>query len=217
MKRLFDAVVAFIGLLLLSPVCLLIALLIKLDSPGPILYSQCRVGCQGIMFRLYKFRSMVANADQLGSRLTTSRDLRITRIGRLLRKTKLDELPQLWNVLTGEMSLVGPRPDVPEIVATYTPAMKRILTIRPGMTSNASLYLRDEEALLASTPCPDEAYAAIVVPAKVELAMAHVDNASFWFDLDILIQTVWVLTFGRLFQQKDHPIVTQLRERMTES
>ena len=129
--------------------------------------------------------------------MTTARDKRITPVGRFLRRTKLDELPQLWNVFVGEMSLVGPRPDVPEIVATYNSDMLRIFDVRPGITSNATIHLRHEEMLLALSPVPDEVYELVLVPFKVALAMEHVDRESFVFDLGILGKTIWALTAGR--------------------
>lgn len=211
MKRLFDVLAALCGLLLLLPLLLTIAAVIKLSSPGPVLYSQLRVGRHGRRFRIYKFRSMVVNADKLGSSVTTGGDRRITTIGRILRRTKLDELPQLWNVLTGDMSLVGPRPDVPEIVDTYNPELRRILEVRPGMTSIASLHLRDEELLLAVARHPDDAYLKVMVPYKIRLAMQHVENQSIWFDLKIIWQTIWALTAGRLMPPYEDPTVTDIR------
>ena len=135
--------------MILSPWFVIIVIMVKLGSPGTIIYSQERVGLNGRRFRLYKFRSMIVNADKVGTSVTTGNDTRITKIGRFLRKIKLDELPQLWNVLKGDMSFVGPRPDVPEIVNKYSPEMRRILNVRPGITSNATLYLRNEEDLLS--------------------------------------------------------------------
>lgn len=210
--RIFDLLVSLIGIVMLSPVLFCLALLIKCASPGPIIYSQKRVGLNGRLFRLYKFRTMMVNADKIGSSVTTDRDPRITNIGRVLRKTKLDELPQLWNVLKGDMSFVGPRPDVPEIVNNYTVAMKRILEVRPGITSNASLHLRNEEHLLSFAKEPDKAYEEIFVPAKVELAMEHVRRKSFFFDFGILLQTVWILTGGRIWPIKEHPIVKEIKQ-----
>src|SRR3989440_496814 len=148
LKRLFDIVWASIGLLLLLPVGLLIGLLIKLTGGGPVFYGQTRIGQFGKPFRIWKFRSMVVNADQTGLSLTKGEDPRVTWIGRLLRKTKLDELPQLWNVLVGDMSFVGPRPEVPRYVARYTPEQREILKYKPGITDMATMFFRNEEALL---------------------------------------------------------------------
>lgn len=213
MKRLFDVAAASVGLLMLCPIMFLIALAIKLKSPGPAIYSQTRIGKYGRPFRLYKFRSMVVDAERLGSSVTTGCDPRITPIGRILRRTKLDELPQLWNVLRGDMSLVGPRPDVPEIVDMYTPQMRKILNVRPGITSIASLHLRREEELLTLVTDPDTFYIQVIVPAKVELAMEHIRHNSFLFDLSILLQTIWALTIGRFLHNIEHPLIAQLRHR----
>lgn len=212
--RVFDFLVSLIGMIILSPIFLCAAFLIKGTSPGPIIYSQKRVGRNGRLFSLYKFRSMVVNADRIGTSVTTGHDPRITKVGRVLRKTKLDELPQLWNVLQGDMSFVGPRPDVPEIVNNYTGAMKRILEVRPGITSNASLYLRNEEDLLSLAGEPDKVYEEIFVPAKVSLAMEHVCRKSFLFDFSILLKTVWVLTAGRIWPINEHPVVKEIRQAM---
>ena len=196
-RRILEIIVVLMGLLLIWPLLLLIALLIKLASPGRVIFAQTRIGRHGKAFTIYKFRSMVPGADKIGSSVTTGVDRRITGIGRFLRRTKLDELPQLWNVLTGEMSLVGPRPEVPEIVANYTPAMRRILEVRPGITSIASLHLRDEEDFLAAFDNPDQLYSDIIAPFKGALAMAHVDQQSLWFDLMILIMTIYGVSLGR--------------------
>ncbi len=212
--RVFDFVVSLIGIVILSPVFLCTALLIKLTSAGSVIYSQKRVGHNGRLFNLYKFRSMVVNADRIGTSVTTGHDPRITKVGRILRKTKLDELPQLWNVLKGDMSFVGPRPDVQEIINNYTAEMKRILEVRPGITSNASLHLRNEEELLSLAKEPDKAYEEIFVPAKIKLAMEHVHRNSFPFDLGILLQTVWILTVGRVLPVKEHPVVKEIKRKI---
>ncbi len=212
LKRTFDFTVALLGLMLLSPLIAAIALAVKLSSPGRILYAQTRVGLYGRHFTLYKFRSMVANADQLGTSVTTANDRRITPLGRFLRKTKLDELPQLWNVIRDDMSLVGPRPDVPEIVATYTPTMRRILQVLPGITSQASLYLRDEEQLLAQSKTPDDLYVSVIVPAKIDLAMEHVQRTSFWFDLSILLKTIAAVVLSPIWSFGEPAGLTILRD-----
>ncbi len=155
---------------------------------------------------------MVINADQIGTSVTTGKDHRVTKIGRILRKTKLDELPQLWNVLKGDMSFVGPRPDVPEIVNNYNSEMRRIFEVRPGITSNATLHLRNEEDLLSLAQAPDKAYYEIFVPAKVKLAMEHVERKSFLFDFGVLLKTVWALTGGSIWSIKEHPIVDEIKQ-----
>jgi len=212
--RSFDFVIALIGTLILSPLYLIIALFIKLDSGGPVSYSQERVGLKGKMFRLYKFRSMVVNADSSGTSVTASRDPRITKVGRFLRKAKLDELPQLWNVLKGDMALVGPRPDVPEIICNYTSEMKRVLNVRPGITGTAALYLINEEELLSLADDPDRAYREIIIPAKIKLSMEHINNNSLRFNLLILIKTAWALTGGKILPVKINPVVRNIKERI---
>ncbi len=213
-KRFCDLVCSFVGILIFSPLMLAVAIIIKLTSQGPVLYSQARVGLNEKLFRVYKFRTMVDRAESMGSSVTTGIDPRITPIGRFLRKTKLDELPQLFNVLKGDMSFVGPRPDVPEITEKYTPEMKRIFLIRPGITSVATLHFRQEEGILSKVPDPDRFYDEVVVPLKVELAMEHVRRNSFWFDLSILLQTVWVLIpLGKLWPVKELDRVRQFREK----
>ncbi len=212
--RLFDFIVSIIGICILFPLFIISGLLIKFTSPGSIFYIQDRVGRSSCIFRLYKFRSMVINADSIGTSVTSGKDPRITRIGRVLRKTKLDELPQLWNVLKGDMSFVGPRPDVPEIINNYTDEMKRILDIRPGITSNASLYLKNEEDLLSLAIDHDSAYEEIFVPAKVNLAMEHVNRRSFLFDFGILIKTVWYLTVGKVYPTKENKIIIEKKKNI---
>lgn len=212
--RAFDIILTLIGIIILSPVFIIAVLLVKISSPGPIIFSQKRVGRYGRLFNLYKFRSMVVNADKLGTSVTTGNDPRITRIGKIMRKTKLDELPQLWNVLKGDMGFVGPRPDVPEIVNNYNREMRRILEVRPGITSNATLHFRNEEDLLVLAKNPDRAYTEIFVPAKVALAMEHVEKKSFLFDFEILLKTVWALTCGKIWPIKEHPIVINLRDQI---
>ena len=214
MRRLFDIVFSLVVLILLVPLMVLIAMWIKLSSKGPVVYSQNRVGKEGRIFQIHKFRTMVNDADRMGTSITTVDDQRITPLGRFLRKTKLDELPQFWNVLKGEMSLVGPRPDVPEVVDTYTQEMRRILDIKPGITSIASLYLRREEELLAKVKDPEKAYLNIVVPAKVDLAMIHVDKRSFLFDLSFLIKTVWIMIFHRSDSKSEKAFIASLFNRL---
>ncbi len=210
--RVFDIILSLIGFFFLLPLFIFIVLLVRTTSSGPIIYSQKRVGYNGSIFRLYKFRSMVINADQIGTSVTASKDPRITRIGRILRKTKMDELSQLWNVLKGDMSFVGPRPDVPEIINNYNNKMRRILEVRPGITSNVALYLRNEEDLLSLAKDPDKAYNEIFVPAKVSLAMEHVDRKSFFFDLGIFLKTIWALTGDIIWPIKEHPIVGEIKQ-----
>jgi lipopolysaccharide/colanic/teichoic acid biosynthesis glycosyltransferase len=150
----------------------------------------------------------------MGTSVTTSKDPRITPVGKVLRRTKLDELPQLINVFKGDMSLVGPRPDVPEVVRNYSPEMRRIFRIRPGITSVATVHLRDEEKILAKVLAPERFYEEVLVPLKVKMALEHVDHTSSAFELKILCQTLWMLTFGRWWPIKQHPVIAELRKSL---
>jgi len=217
LKRFFDITAAGIGLIFIAPIITIFGLLIRTTSIGPVFFRQNRVGLNGKIFLVYKFRTMVDRAEDLGTSVTTGNDARITPLGRFLRRTKLDELPQLMNVFNGEMSLVGPRPDVPEIVKNYMPHMKHIFEVRPGITSVATLHLRDEEEILAKVNDPDKFYEDVLVPLKVKLAMEHVDKNSFWFDMKILFQTVWMLTLGRLWPIKEHPEVAKLKSEIEDA
>lgn len=189
LKRLFDATTASLGLIFLSPLLLLIGLAIKWHDGGPIFYRANRVGKDEQLFGLYKFRSMVVNADKQGPGITTNGDNRITSIGRLLRRTKLDELPQLLNVLKGEISLVGPRPEDPRYVALYTPQQRQILRVRPGITSAACLRYRHEEELLEGEDW-ENTYRSQVMPAKLAIDLAYLEQRTFWTDLDLITRTV---------------------------
>jgi len=206
-KRLFDVVCACAGLLLLSPLGLLIALLIKLYGRGPVLYGQIRIGQFGKPFRIWKFRSMVVNADKLGLPVTGERDSRVTSVGRFLRKTKLDELPQLWNVLVGNMSFVGPRPEVPRYVERYTPEQREILRYKPGITDLASLEFRNEESLLRGVPDLEEFYMRYCVPRKIELHRQYAERAGLLGDLRIIFQTVWRVLADAFRAKGQRPVV----------
>ncbi len=213
MKRLFDIISSLFGLMIFAPLMFVVAVVIKLTSQGPVVYTQVRTGLNEKAFYVYKFRTMVNQADKIGTSVTTGTDPRITPVGRVLRKTKFDELPQLFNVLKGDMSFVGPRPDVPEITTGYTPEMKRIFLIRPGITSVATLHFRHEEEMLAKVSDPDKFYEEVVAPLKVELTMEHVRKNSFFFDLGILLQTVWALTpLGKIWPIKEHELVKSFKE-----
>jgi len=193
MKRAVDILIAFIGLLLIWPLLLAVAILVRLDSPGPIFFRQVRVG-QGLRpFYIYKIRTMVEHASSSGRLLTVGGDERITRVGRLLRRYKIDELPQLMNVLKGDMSLVGPRPEVPRYVEMFRSQFSRILKIRPGLTDLASLKYVDEAAILSRSPHPEEEYKNTILPEKIRLAELYVRQTSLLFDLAIIIQTALCL------------------------
>jgi lipopolysaccharide/colanic/teichoic acid biosynthesis glycosyltransferase len=192
LKRAFDFIASAIGLVVLSPVLLLLALLIKLTSPGPVFHRGTRVGRYGKPFPLYKFRSMVVNAAQMGPAVTVTDDPRITPVGRLLRRTKLDELPQLINVLRGDMSLVGPRPEDPKYVALYTDEQRRVLEVRPGITSPASVAYRSEETLLSGEDW-ERAYVERILPAKLATDLEYTSHASLWTDVKLIVQTLHAL------------------------
>jgi lipopolysaccharide/colanic/teichoic acid biosynthesis glycosyltransferase len=185
---------AGLGIVLLSPLLLLIALAIKLDSPGPVFYRQQRVGLHGAPFRIHKFRTMAHDPLASGPQITVGDDPRITRVGGWLRRTRLDELPQFIDVLTGRMSLVGPRPEVPRYVALYPPELRaKVLSVRPGITDAASLAFRDESSLLARAADPEREYVQVVMPQKLALAASYAESASLGLDLKILWRTLRVL------------------------
>jgi len=190
MKRLFDIVVSLVGLICFFPVLFLAAILIKLDSPGPVFFRRTRMGMRFRSFQILKFRTMVEDAPKLGGPITYGNDPRITRAGRILRKTKLDELPQLINVLRGEMTFVGPRPEVPRYVELFRDDYRDILKIRPGITDLASIKYRDEAALLGDCQNPEEEYVGHVLPDKIRLAKEYLHRSSFFFDLVVIFKTV---------------------------
>jgi len=193
-KRLFDLLLAALGLLLLAPLLLAVALWIKLDSRGPVLFRQERVGRFGRPFLIHKFRTMRVEAPALGPQITVGADARITRAGRWLRASKLDELPQLWDVLRGAMSLVGPRPEVPRYVALYPAELRElVLSVRPGITDPASLRFRHESELLARAADPEREYVEVVLPAKLRLAADYVRQAGLLADLRLILATLGAL------------------------
>ena len=196
-KRLFDLVLSSLGLLLLGPALLLIALLIKLDSSGPVFFRQERVGRFGKPFRIHKFRTMRHHNGAPGLQITVGADARITRVGGVLRGSKLDELPQLIDVWVGTMSLVGPRPEVPRYVAHYPAALRdKVLSVRPGITDIASIEYRDESAVLALAADPEQAYIHEVLPHKLALAASYVDQASVWMDVKLICRTIKAIARG---------------------
>jgi lipopolysaccharide/colanic/teichoic acid biosynthesis glycosyltransferase len=189
-KRAFDVGAALLGIALLSPLLVVIGIAVKLDSRGPALFRQTRVGRGGIPFDIYKFRTMVVNAEHLGGQLTTAADLRITKCGRWLRATKLDELPQLINVLKGDMSLVGPRPEVPKYVAFYTPDQRPVLALTPGITDPASIKYRNEGAILARAADPEQMYVEIIMPEKIRLNLEYAATATLRRDASVVLRTL---------------------------
>jgi lipopolysaccharide/colanic/teichoic acid biosynthesis glycosyltransferase len=188
-KRAVDVVAAGAGLLLLSPALLAAAIAVRLDSPGPILFKQQRIGRNFRPFAIYKFRTMVEDADRRGGQITAHQDPRVTRVGRWLRRSKLDELPQLINVLVGHMSLVGPRPEVPKFVEIFHDEFVAILSVRPGITDPASIKYRDEAALLAAAADPESEYARRILPDKLEISKRYLATATMASDLGVILRT----------------------------
>jgi lipopolysaccharide/colanic/teichoic acid biosynthesis glycosyltransferase len=193
MKRAFDIFLAFVGLVLLLPLLALAALLIKLESPGPVFFKQERIGRNFRPFWIYKFRTMVQEASVHDSLITVGADRRITRVGRILRKTKLDEVPQLINILRGEMTIVGPRPELRHYVELFRRDYEEILKVRPGLTDLASLKYRDEATLLATAENPEAEYMNHVLPDKIRLAKDYLHHSSFIFDLSLILRTLFKL------------------------
>lgn len=188
-KRLFDIVAAFLILIILSPVFLVVALAIKLDSKGPVFFRQVRVTQYGREFKIFKFRTMVVNAESLGTQVTTKNDARITGVGRFLRKVRLDEIPQLFNILLGDMSFVGTRPEVPKYVNRYTKEMMATLLLPAGVTSEASIRYKDEDLLLADAEDADETYINKVLPEKMKYNLKSLENFSFLGDIRTMLRT----------------------------
>ena len=201
MKRALDIVIAFVGVLLLSPLFLLVALFIKLDSPGLVFFRQERMGKGFRPFFIYKFRTMVEDASRQGGAITSSTDPRITRVGQILRKTKIDEFPQLINVLKGEMSLVGPRPEVPMYVELFRQDYEEIVRVTPGITDLASLQYRYEAEVLGNSRNPEEEYVRHVLPEKIRLAKEYMRRSSLFFDISLILKTLFKLFKSKVDQQ----------------
>lgn len=189
-KRLFDFLVSFIGIIILSPILIIIATSIKIDSRGKVLFLQKRVGQHGKIFNIYKFRTMVTDAEKFGKQITVGKDKRITRIGSFLRKYKLDELPQLFNVLKGEMSFVGPRPEVPNYVRLYNEMEKKVLSVKPGITDFASIKYRNENEILGKVSNPEEYYINVIMKNKLELNLRYIDKNNIFLDIKIILETL---------------------------
>ena len=189
-KRVFDFAAALILLILLSPIMLVLAIAIKVDSPGEVMFRQVRVTRYGQEFRIFKFRTMVKNAQSLGTQVTVQGDARVTRMGKILRKCRLDEVPQLLNILKGEMSFVGTRPEVPKYVAAYTPEMMATLLLPAGVTSQASIQYKDEDTLLANCQDADKNYIEEVLPGKMKYNLESIMEFSFWKDIRTMFETV---------------------------
>jgi lipopolysaccharide/colanic/teichoic acid biosynthesis glycosyltransferase len=190
-KRLFDIVFAALALLPVSPVLAWAAAWVRVDSPGPVFFRQVRVGRGGREFRIFKFRTMRTDAERAGPQITIGTDARVTRPGHVLRRYKLDELPQFLNVLIGDMSVVGPRPEVPRYVAQYPESLRqRVLSVRPGITDLASIEYRDENSLLGTSADPERTYVEVILPAKLALCDRYVESQSLWGDLVIIARTL---------------------------
>ncbi len=200
-KRLFDITVSAILLLILLPVFLILAIAIKIDSPGPVFYRQVRVTQYGKHFRIFKFRSMVANADKIGTQVTVGNDSRITRMGKLIRKCRLDELCQLIDVLRGTMSFVGTRPEVPKYVDAYTPEMMATLLLPAGVTSLASILYKDEDRLLEGAEDVDKVYIRDVLPGKMRYNLKAIENFGFWKDIKTMFMTVFAV-LGKEYREE---------------
>ena len=192
-KRVFDLLASAIGLLLLLPLFIVIAIWIKLSSKGPVFYTQKRVGKEFKEFNLYKFRSMVVDADRKGPGVTSSDDPRITKVGKFLRDTKLDELPQLLNVLKGEMSLVGPRPELKKFVDAKREEYRKVLSVKPGITDNAAIAFRNEEEIMSQYEDKEKAYIEFVLPKKIQLYYDYIDRISFVNDIKLILKTLKVI------------------------
>ncbi|MGV1098831.1 sugar transferase [Thiovibrio sp. JS02] len=190
-KRIFDVLLASFGMLILWPLFLVLAIWIRLDSPGPVFFRQVRVGRNGKEFRIFKFRTMVADADKNGMKITVYGDRRITRSGRWLRRYKLDELPQLFNVIKGEMSLVGPRPEVPEYIGHYPESAREvILSVPPGLTDFAAIEFRNENELLANCQDPRREYVEKILPIKIKYYLQYVAEQSLFLDFRLIVRTL---------------------------
>lgn len=201
-KRIFDLVVSAVMLLALSPVFLILAIAIKLDSPGPVFYRQVRVTQYGKRFRIFKFRSMVSNADKIGTQVTVGNDSRITRVGKLIRKCRLDELCQLIDVFRGTMTFVGTRPEVPKYVDAYTPAMLATLLLPAGVTSLASIFYKDEDRLLEGAEDVDRTYITEVLPGKMRYNLKAIETFSFFGDIKVMFMTVFAV-LGKEYETEE--------------
>lgn len=189
-KRIFDFVVSLIGAIVLSPILLIVAIAIKIDSKGKILFLQKRVGRNGKPFYIYKFRTMVTDAEKLGKQITVGEDNRITKVGAFLRKYKIDELPQLLNVVKGDMSLVGPRPEVPRYVELYNEEERKVLEVRPGITDLASLRYKDENDILGKVENPEEYYINVIMKDKLKLNLEYIEKSNILFDISLIFKTI---------------------------
>lgn len=192
-KRAFDIIASTLGLIVLAIPMIIISILIKLDSKGEVLFKQTRVGKNGENFKIFKFRTMVKDAQSMGRSITVGEDVRITKVGKFLRKAKLDELPQLLNVFSGDMSLVGPRPEVPKYVELYNDEQRKVLAVRPGITDLASIEYRDESKVLAQSEDPDATYINEIMPHKLDLNLEYISKMGFFYDIGLIFRTIAVI------------------------
>jgi len=192
-KRIFDVVVAILTFIILSPIFIVLCIAIKIDSKGPVMFRQIRITQYGKQFRIFKFRTMVNNADKIGTQVTTKNDARITIVGKFLRKLRLDEIPQLFNIISGDMSFVGTRPEVVKYVEKYTDEMMATLLLPAGVTSEASIQYKDEELLLANDEDADKTYIYEVLPEKMKYNLRSIEKFSFWGDIKIMLRTISVV------------------------
>ncbi len=190
-KRLLDILFSLFGLIILSPFLLIFAIIIKCDSKGHVLFKQVRVGRKGKLFKIWKFRTMIENAEAKGLQISSSDDARITRSGKWLRRTKIDELPQLFNVLFGQMSIVGPRPEVPKYVEMYTEEQRKVLDVRPGITDLASIEYRHENDIMAQADDKEATYINEIMPAKLELNKKYIEKITLFSDMKLIFKTVF--------------------------
>lgn len=193
LKRIFDIVISFLLVIFLLPILFVIAVIIKLDSPGKVIFAQERITRYGKKFKVLKFRTMVENAEKLGAKVTTDNDPRITKSGKWLRKLRLDELPQVFNILKGDLSFVGVRPEVTKYVEKYTPEMYATLLLPAGVTSMTSILYKNEAELLKNADNPDEVYINEILPEKMRYNLEYIKNFGFWYDIKIMIKTVFAV------------------------
>ena len=197
-KRILDIVLAVVGTIVLSPVLIILGILVKLTSKGSILYCQTRVGRNGKLFKIFKFRTMISGADKKGLSITVGGDSRITKVGRFLRKTKMDELPQFFNILLGQMSFVGPRPEVERYVDMYSQEQREVLKIRPGITDYASICFRNESEILARSDDPEREYIENIMPMKIKYNLKYVREMGVITDIKIIFLTFWSILGGKI-------------------
>ncbi len=202
-KNIFDFVFSVIGFVILIPFFIIIGLIIILTSKGPALFRQVRIGKDEEPFEILKFRTMIVNAESMGLKITVGKDKRVTPIGEFLRKYKIDEFPQIINVLKGEMSFVGPRPEVPKYVSLYNEEQKRVLSIKPGITDLASIKFRKENELLSESQNPEKTYIEEIMPEKLRINLEYVNNASLWYDIKLIFNTIGSVFFNRKDKETD--------------